>query len=46
MPPVIGGPQKSREERKAILAKLDQKMVDVIIESILDHGPGIYWTDI
>ena len=38
--------KKSVEERKAALAKLDQKMVDTIIENVLDHGPGVHWNDI
>lgn len=36
----------SYASRKTALAKLDQKMVDVIIETILDHGPGVTWNDI
>lgn len=38
--------KRSKDERKAILATLDQKMVDIIIESVLDHKPGIKWDDI
>jgi len=38
--------RRDKEWRKAQLAKLDQKLVDVIIESILDKGPGVHWTDI
>lgn len=33
-------------ERKATIAKLDQKMAQVIMESILDKGPGVKWDDI
>jgi len=32
--------------RRAELAKLDQKMVDVIINTVLDKGPGVHWKDI
>ena len=38
--------QLNHEERRAALAKLDQKMVDVIIQTVLDHGPGVKWSDI
>jgi SpoVK/Ycf46/Vps4 family AAA+-type ATPase len=33
-------------ERRALLAKLDQKMVDSIADSILDKSPGVNWDDI
>lgn len=33
-------------ERKATIAKLDQKMAQTIIETILDKGPGVQWNDI
>lgn len=33
-------------ERRALLEKLDQAMVKTIVETILDHGPGIQWEDI
>ena len=33
-------------ERKATLAKLDNKMVENIMETILDKGPGVRWDDI
>lgn len=33
-------------ERRAMLAKLDQKMVESIADSILDKKPGIGWNDI
>ncbi|CDW78790.1 vps4 oligomerisation domain containing protein [Stylonychia lemnae] len=39
----IGMPDAQRRE---ILSKLDQNMVKVIMETIIDHGPGIKWEDI
>jgi|LauGreDrversion4_2_1035121.scaffolds.fasta_scaffold243904_2 SpoVK/Ycf46/Vps4 family AAA+-type ATPase len=33
-------------ERKETVAKLDQKMVEHIIETIVDKGPGVKWDDI
>jgi len=36
----------SDEERKKALAKLDQKMVSAIADSILDHSPGVAWDSI
>ena len=39
-------PSQPKDYRKAELAKLDQKMVDMIIQTVLDHGPGVHWSDI
>ena len=36
----------SEDERRKNLAKLDQKMVQVIFESIIDKQPGIRFDDI
>ena len=33
-------------ERKQTIMKLDQNMVKVIVETIIDSGPGIKWDDI
>ena len=33
-------------ERKEALKKLDANMVKVIVETILDKGPGVKWDDI
>lgn len=38
--------QLNHQQRRAELAKLDQKMVDTIIQTILDKGPGVTWDDI
>jgi spastin len=34
------------QERKETIAKLDPKMSQVIMESILDKAPGVKWDDI
>lgn len=33
-------------DRKKSLEKLDQAMVKVIVETIIDSGPGVKWDDI
>lgn len=33
-------------QRREIFSKLDKNMVKVIMETIIDHGPGIKWDDI
>ena len=38
--------QALHQKRREALAKLDGKMVDLIIQNILDHGPGVTWNDI
>jgi SpoVK/Ycf46/Vps4 family AAA+-type ATPase len=32
--------------RRETLAKLDQNMVKIIVETIVDNGPGVKWDDI
>ena len=34
------------QERRQTLQKLDQTMVKVIVETIIDNGPGVRWDDI
>lgn len=36
----------TREEKRKILATLDQKKVDEIIQNVLSRGPGVHWDDI